>query len=201
MAKREVDIADLHPTQLTLGMLEVVRRAARMADMKKRDLDDFIRDRPVPCVIGPKGRLYMIDHHHLCRALLACGRASVIQDVSRTIDWSHMDSQEFWPAMDRAGMCWPIDADGNRRPYARIPSHVRDLTDNPWRTLARGVRGKAFQDKDDTPFKEFMWGEYFRTFMSRRLIETSLELAEGLALELAKLDEAQDLPGFLGKTK
>ena len=35
---------------------------------------------------------------------------------------------------------WPIDADGNRRPFAAIPDHVSRLTDNPWRTLARRVR-------------------------------------------------------------
>jgi hypothetical protein len=46
-----------------------------------------------------------------------------------------------------------------------------------------------------------MWGEYFRTFMSKRLIETSLDLAEDLALKLAQLDEAQDLPGYIGKGK
>ncbi|MEP9377896.1 ParB-like protein [Aquabacter sp. CN5-332] len=201
MSKREVEIADLHPTQLTLGLVEVAKRAKRMSALGKRELDALVEDKPVPCVIGPKGRLYMIDHHHLCRALLLCGRNTVFQDVSATKDWSHMELHEFWPAMDKAGMCWPIDADGNRRPYARIPDHVRALTDNPWRTLARGVRGKAFRDDDDTPFKEFMWGEYFRTFMSKRLIETDLDLAEDLALDLAMLDEAQDLPGFIGKEK
>jgi len=201
MGNRTIAIDDLHPTQLTLGMAEVTRRAKRMAALDKDDLEDLVRKRPVPCVIGPKGRLYMIDHHHLCRALLLCGRTTAVQDVGATQDWSHMNADEFWPAMDRAGMCWPIDADGNRRPYARIPGHVRELTDNPWRTLARGVRGTAFRDDDDTPFKEFMWGEYFRTFMSKRLIETSLDLAEDWALKLAQLDEAQDLPGYIVKGK
>lgn len=201
MTRREVEIAELHPTQLTLGMVEVARRAKRMSALGKRELDDLIEDKAVPCIIGPKGQLYMIDHHHFCRALLLCGRRTALQDVSATKDWSHLDPRDFWPAMDKQGMCWPIDADGNRRPYARIPNHVRELTDNPWRTLARSVRGKAFRDDDDTPFKEFMWGEYFRTFMSKRLIETDLDLAEDLACKLAELDEAQDLPGFMGKLK
>ena len=59
------------------------------------------------------------------------------------------------------------------------------------------MRGKAFDDLD-TPFQEFMWGDYFRTFMSRRLIEFQFELAVGLATKLARLSEAQDLPGFRG---
>jgi hypothetical protein len=99
--------------------------------------------------------------------------------------------------MESKGYCWPIDADGNRRPYAAIPASIGDLTDNVWRTLARRVRGKAFEDLD-TPFQEFMWGDYFRTFMTRRLIESEFELAVELATKLARLSEAQDLPGFRG---
>jgi hypothetical protein len=93
--------------------------------------------------------------------------------------------------------CSAINADGNRRPYAAIPHHIGDLTDNVWRSLARELRGKAFEDLD-TPFQEFIWGDYFRTFMSRRLIELQFGLAAELATKLSRLDEAQDLPGFLG---
>ena len=59
------------------------------------------------------------------------------------------------------------------------------------------MRGKAFEDLD-TPFQEFMWGGCFRTFMTRRLIESEFELAVELATQLARLSEAQDLPGFRG---
>jgi hypothetical protein len=55
----------------------------------------------------------------------------------------------------------------------------------------------AFENLD-TPFQEFIWGDYFRTFMSRRLIELQFGLAAELATKLSRLDEAQDLPGFLG---
>jgi hypothetical protein len=36
---------------------------------------------------------------------------------------------------------------------------VGDLTDNVWRSLARKVRRKVFQNLD-TPFQEFMWGTF-----------------------------------------
>ena len=57
------------------------------------------------------------------------------------------------------------------------------------------MRGKAFEDQD-TPFQEFMWGDYFRTLVSRRLIELQFDLAAELAMKLARLSEAQDLPGY-----
>ncbi len=194
----EVAIDDLHPTQLTLGLEEVARRAKKMMAMGEAEVEALFRRKPVPCVLGPGRQLYLIDHHHLCRAALMAGYKRVYVDRDREVDWSRLDRQAFWEEMEREGNCWPIDADGNRRPFARIPDHVRDLTDNPWRTLARSVRGPAFRDDDETPFKEFMWGEYFRSFMSKRLIETDLDLARDLAIKLAHLDEAQDLPGYQG---
>ncbi len=60
------------------------------------------------------------------------------------------------------------------------------------------MRGKAFEDLD-TPFQEFIWGDYFRTFMSRRLIEFRFELAADLATKLARLSEVPDPPGFRGR--
>ena len=57
------------------------------------------------------------------------------------------------------------------------------------------MRGKAFENLD-TPFQEFIWGDYFRTFMSRRLLELQFDLAADLATALAHLPEAEDLPGF-----
>ncbi len=195
---RAVAIDDLHPTQLTLGLQEVARRAKKMMALGEEEVDALFRRKPVPCAQGPGGQLYLVDHHHLCRAALVAGYKQVYLDLDRMIDHSRLDARAFWEVMEQEGYCWPIDADGNRRPFARIPSHVRDLTDNPWRTLARSVRGPAFRDDDETPFKEFMWGEYFRSFMSKRLIETDLDLARELAIKLAQLDEAQDLPGYMG---
>ncbi|OYW34332.1 MAG: hypothetical protein B7Z45_07690, partial [Azorhizobium sp. 12-66-6] len=43
MGNRTIAIDDLHPTQLTLGMAEVTRRAKRMAALDKDDLEDLVR--------------------------------------------------------------------------------------------------------------------------------------------------------------
>ncbi|MFG1358060.1 ParB-like protein [Xanthobacter pseudotagetidis] len=191
-----IDIAALHPTQLTLGMSEVKRRARQMGGLSKADLKALLKARPVPHVVGPKGRHYMVDHHHLCRALLRIDHDWVYLGA-RFADWSSLELGAFWHRMEAAQYCWPIDMEGNRRPCVKIPDNVDALTDNPWRTLARGVRGKAYSNQD-TPFQEFMWGNYFRSFMTTRLLETDINLAETLATRLARLDEAQDLPGYLG---
>ncbi|WP_454916952.1 ParB-like protein [Xanthobacter sediminis] len=194
----EVRIGDLHPTQLTLGMSEVKRRAKAMDAMSKSALKALVASKPIPHVVGPRGQLYMVDHHHLCRALQRIDADKVVLGA-RVADWSDLDLHSFWLRMENERLCWPIDTDGNRRPCIKIPSNVKNLTDNPWRTLARGVRGRAYANQD-TPFQEFMWGNYYRSFMSIRLLEAELDLAEELAVRLSRLDEAQDLPGYLGPT-
>ncbi|QRG04976.1 hypothetical protein EZH22_17785 [Xanthobacter dioxanivorans] len=193
---REIAIDTLHPTQLTLGLDEVARRARVMAGLSKPALRAELERKAVPCVLGPKKRLYMTDHHHLCRVLLEICHDTVLVKVPQ-YDWSDLDLPAFWHRMEAQSLCWPIDVEGNRRPCIKIPGHISELTDNPWRTLARGVRGKAYSN-EDTPFQEFMWGNYYRSFMTTRLLETDIELAEKLAVKLSRLDEAQDLPGYLG---
>lgn len=196
MDLQDIAIADLHPTQLTLGFAEVEARKHKMAKLSEKELEGLLEKKAVPYVRGPGGVLYMVDHHHFCRIMLELGRSRVKLGECRK-DWSDMALHPFWEKMERKGLCWPIDIDGNRRPCVKIPDHVRDLTDNPWRTLARGVRDRAYRD-DDTPFQEFMWGNYYRSFMTTRLLDADIALAEGLAIQVSRLDEAQDLPGYLG---
>ncbi len=198
MAGQTVQIADLRPTQLTLGLGAVEKRMAKLVDKTDAELAAYLDDdkRRVPHVIGPSGRIYITDHHHLARALWNLGKREIVLGA-RLADLSTLDERAFWAEMDQRNLCWPIDVDGFRRPYADIPHHIRDLTDNPWRSLARDVRDKAFADLD-TAFQEFMWGEYFRSFMTRRLLETAPDLAASLAIKVSRLSDAQDLPGFLG---
>ncbi len=182
---------------MTLGLDEVASRAAKMADMEPPDLEALLKKKSIPYVLGPRKQIYIVDHHHLVRALLSLKIPEAILG-DRVADWSDKETKDFWRLMESTHYCWPIDAEGNRRPYAAIPTSIADLTDNIWRTLGRYVRGKAFEDLD-TPYQEFMWGDYFRTFMSRRLIELEFDLAAELATKLARLPEAQDLPGYWGR--
>jgi len=194
MARTKVPIADLRPTQLTLGFSEVAERAAKLEKQSPADRKSYLEKKAIPHVIGPGKRIYMVDHHHLVRALWSINiREAVLGDT--LADWSDLEDRPFWRKMEKNGYCWPIDTDGNRRPFAAIPHHISELPDNVWRSLARRVRGEAFEDQD-TPYQEFIWGDYFRTFMSRRLIELKFDLAVELAIKLALLAEAEDLPGF-----
>jgi hypothetical protein len=189
-----VALDDLHPTQLTLGMEEVAERLAKYLALSAEEQSAKAAEKAVPHVIGPAGVIYMIDHHHFCRVLWEAGARTAVLGP-REGDLSHLDETAFWAEMLRRDWCWPIDRYGNRRPPALIPDHVSQLPDNPWRSFARSLRGKAFAD-EDSPFQEFRWGEYFRGFLTERLITEHPGLARRFAKKLAPLDQAQDLPGW-----
>jgi hypothetical protein len=150
MAHTKVQIADLRPTQLTLGLLEVKERTVKLEKQSSADRKRYLEKKAIPYVLGPRKHIYIVDHHHLARALWSIDiREAMLGD--KVADWSELAEQPFWRKMEKNGYCWPIDADGNRRPFAAIPHHIGELTDNVWRSLARRVRGEAFEKTQKTP--------------------------------------------------
>ena len=64
-------VKDLLPTQFAVGKAEVDVRAGRMRKKFRKDpgrLHDYLRVRPIPVVVRGK-RFYLVDYHHLVRAL------------------------------------------------------------------------------------------------------------------------------------
>jgi hypothetical protein len=70
--RENILLSRLRPTQLTVGMLEVKHKRKRLRALEKRpaELVDFILEMPIRVVLGPAGKAYVIDHHHLALALL-----------------------------------------------------------------------------------------------------------------------------------
>ena len=66
---KPVAIADLRPTQMTVGVREVKEKRKRWRDESKKKGAEFLGKHMIPVVLGPKDRHYVIDHHHLARAL------------------------------------------------------------------------------------------------------------------------------------
>ena len=64
-----VAVADLRPTQITVGMREVEIKRHELRALAPSKGPEFLGRHLVPVVRGPKDRPYVIDHHHLARAL------------------------------------------------------------------------------------------------------------------------------------
>ncbi len=150
----------------------------------------------IPVVLGPKGRRYAVDHHHLARALMDEGVEAVLVDV--LADLSGLNKDAFWVFLDHRGWCYPYDAAGRRVDFAQIPTSVAEMVDDPWRSLAGELRRAGGFAKDATPFSEFLWADFLRRRIRPKLLERDFSAALTQALSLAKAKDAQYLPGWCG---
>lgn len=193
---KPVDIADLRPTQITVGMREVKAKQKGWREKKGKKGGEFLGKHMIPVILGPNDRHYVIDHHHLARALHEEGVKNVLVTVVANL--SMVDRDTFWTFLDNRSWMHPFDDKGRRRHYKDIPKSVRDLVDDPFRSLAGELRRAGGFAKDTTPFSEFLWADFLRRRIKRRLVEHDFDRAIITAMKFAKSQEAIFLPGWCG---
>ncbi len=191
-----ITIAELHPTQITVGMREVLIKRKRWRETAAKEGAEFLGKHLIPVVLGPKRRHYITDHHHLARALHDEGVRKVA--VTVVIDLSQLDRDEFWIVMDNRNLMHPFDAKGRRHHYRDIPKSVSDLVDDPYRSLSGELRRSGGFAKDTTLFSEFLWAAFLRRRIKRSMVEHDFDRAIAKALKLAKSRNAEYLPGWCG---
>lgn len=194
---KTVAIEDIHPTQLTHGLREIVRKTQFYESLSGQDLKMAIAEKPVPLVLGPGMAPFAIDHHHVATALRRAGiktmPAVLVADLSR------LSYQDFWLLMDNNRWTYPYTAAGHRKSFADIPVHVWDLEDDVYRSLAAAVRDAGGYEKTTVPLEEFRWADFFRTCLPRPQTEDEFLVIQRRAVKLAKSKAAAGLPGFVGK--
>ena len=191
-----VHILDLRPTQMTVGMREVKEKRKRFREQKAKKQSELLGKHMIPVVVGPDKRFYVVDHHHLARALHEEG----IEDILVTVigDLRMVERDAFWGVMDNKRWVYPYDTKGERRPFKDLPKSVSDLKDDPFRSLAGELRRAGGFAKDTTPFSEFLWADFLRRLLPRKTVEDNFAKAMEKALEFAKSKNAIYLPGWCG---
>src|SRR6202022_1547896 len=132
-----IPILDLRPTQMTVGMREVKDKRKRFREKGKKQ-SDMIGKHMIPVVRGPDKRYYVVDHHHLARALHDEGGEDILVTVIGGL--SMVGRHAVWGVMDNKRWVYPYDAKGERRPFKDLPTSIRDLKDDPYRSLAGELR-------------------------------------------------------------
>jgi hypothetical protein len=196
-----IPILTLRPTQMTVGMREVKEKRKRVQEHRrkhksKKKLGEFLGRHMIPVVLGPDKRHYVVDHHHLARALHEEGVENIL--VTVIADLTMVDRDAFWGVLDHRRWAYPYDAKGERRHFRDVPKTVAELKDDPFRSLAGELRRVGGFAKDTTPFSEFLWADFLRRKMSRKSVEADFDKAIEKALALAKSKDAIYLPGWCG---
>jgi hypothetical protein len=205
-------LSNLHPTQASVGMEEVRDKAAKLKDeMQRRSGPDFLsyllrHNKIEVIVIGPGGNFYIIDRHHLARALYDIGQTTTYCNIVK--NFSDATPDVFWKSMERNNEVYLKDQNGNAITPANLPASVGDLRNDPFRSLAGELRESCGLAKDKGPggedYVEFKWADYLRerwaqTGIATEDIEKNFDRASKAAVQLAARKEAADLPGYTGK--
>ena len=193
---KTVKIMDLRPTQITVGMREVKAKRKTWQDKPGNKARSFLGHHMIPVILGPNKRNYVIDHHHLVRAL----HEESVEDILTTVvaDLSSLERDAFWFVLDNRNWIHPFDDEGKRRDYSDIPKSIDALVDDPFRSLAGELRHIGGYAKDTTPFSEFLWADFLRRRIKRKSVEETFARALEKALELAQSKDAAYLPGWCG---
>jgi hypothetical protein len=103
---------------MTVGYAEVLLKRQQWRALDERGKISFLAGHALPGVFGPKGRRFIIDHHHLARALF---KEHVELALFKVLaDFSALDKREFWTVMDYRQWVHAYDAEGRKHPYGDL---------------------------------------------------------------------------------
>ncbi len=193
---KPVPIMELRPTQITVGLHEVEEKRKKYREQNAAKSAKFLGHHMIPTVLGPKGRHYVIDNHHLARALHDEGVKAVL--VSIVADVSALPKTAFWIFMENKSWAHTYDAAGRRVDFSAIPNSIDKLVDDPYRSLAGDLRHAGGYAKDLTPFSEFLWADFLRARLKVKAIDKDYRAALTAAVKMAKSEDASYLPGWCG---
>ncbi len=194
---KPVPLADLRPTQITVGFREVAeRRKHWKSQTSRKKRAAFLQKHLIPVILGPENEHYILDHHHLVLALHQEGLNEMY--VTVVDDLSALDSDTFWFVLDQRNWMHPFDRQGARCSHGAIPRSVDKLQNDPFRSLAGELRRVGGYAKDTTLYSEFLWADFLRRRIRAKDVEQDFIRALGIAMKLAKSKSAAYLPGWCG---
>lgn len=189
----------LHPTQITVGKREVAQKRKHWGALGRKARIAALASHWFPAVVGPGNRYYIIDHHHFGLALLEEEVKTVSLMVLKDLSWLELPT--FWNVMDHHQWVHPYDSQGMRCAFDAVPGRLTQLHDDPYRSLAGEVRQAGGFSKDVTPFSEFLWADFFRSCIERKLIDSDFVSALRKAKKIAGAQQAGYLPGWCGASE
>jgi hypothetical protein len=198
--KCDCDLTQLQPLQVGLGMKEV--------DYKRRHIDDIL-GKLIKVVVGPNSKLYITDHHHAARALLDTmkpGVCKVVNSDENLDPTGYKDGKAFLKALEDKKLVWLENEHGKAIEDTDLPKTLKEMQDDPYRSLAWLVRMKNGFCKDENApdFMEFAWADWFRPQYNETVVKNlpsdpnvPNDTVDNAVIRAHSLDaKKQNLPGW-----
>ncbi len=198
----EIRVSDLQPTQMCVGLAEVRSRQKGFAQESRKELLDYLREKPVPMVRNRLGQLWMVDRHHRLRALLEMDpNVTAYGYVIAEITCEQRDASLM--ALHERGWLYLYDGRGNG-PWepSKLPLSLLGLQDDPYRSLVWKLKKEGLiKPQRLIPYHEFRWGAWLRTRALPPFSSMKLEPALPASRRLAQSQAAAHLAGWTGSIK
>lgn len=197
-ARVTLPLAQLRPTQMTVGLHHVQGKMDVTARHQGRRQIELMERHRLHVVIGPGPSFYVIDHHHWARAWYELGIESAPVVIKH--NWSRMAPDRFWLEMEARHLVHPYDEYGELQPLAALPHSLAAMRDDPYRSLEAFAQLAGGYDKVKQAYRDFRWADFFRRHIDGPLDTVAgFALALAQAVKLARSSKARGLPGFVGE--
>lgn len=192
-----IDVLNLHPTQLAVGMREVLGIQADLERKSVLEREKKLAKEAAPVVIGPDTYFYLLDKHHLARAAWQAGIKQLSVKVQE--NWLRLSADDFWKQMQKRGYVYLFDEFGHGpMKVTDLPESVISLADDWYRSVAGEVERSGGFDDVSTFYFQFVWANFFRSRITRKAGDVGFAAAVKAGLALASTSEAETLPGYQG---
>jgi hypothetical protein len=196
-----IDVRILHPTQFAVGYWEIERRAEKVMGKDAKKIEKYLKEHVGKVVIGPGGIPYIIDRHHLACIMLKTTKSLTIY-ATISANFSTMSIDNFWEEMITRKWAYLYDEKGNGPLDPQLlPKSLKDLKDDPFRSLAWAVRERDGFRVSTDPFAEFQWANFFRTKFNVSDAKVNIVPFIQKALKLCHTSAASGLPGYFEVTE
>lgn len=208
----KIEASAVRPTQFVVGFREIEDRKRQLKRLSKdpNDLKDYLKKKAGAVVRAPDGNLYLIDGHHLAKAMVDLQLDAKMR-VKVAADWSKLQANEplpkrmqaFWQKMEAGKLVYTVDEHGKKHAAQDLAAltKIASLRDDPYRSLAWYVRDRGGFENLTMPFQEFLWADFFRSRIEfDDTSDADFERAVQLGVKIAKSKEAAQagLPGYNG---
>jgi hypothetical protein len=191
-----VEVKSLHPTQFAVGYWEIDKRSEKVINKNGDKLLKYMMNHVGKIVVGPDGEPYIIDRHHLACIMTRTGKSRTIYAVVEA-NFSKLPVDSFWNELVKRKWAYLYDENG-RGPLdpKLLPQTIKDLKDDPYRSLAWEVRERGGFKKTENPFAEFQWANFFRKKFPVNEANEKMNQLIDEAMKICHNQAAGKLPGF-----
>ncbi|MBV8748061.1 MAG: autotransporter-associated beta strand repeat-containing protein, partial [Xanthobacteraceae bacterium] len=140
-----VSVNQILPTQMNEGFAEVGVKTSGWDLVSSSSLQSTLLTDIEPVVIGPGGKLYLLDGHHTFTALIdsTYGASNPTVYVNVVANYSNLTTSEFWTQMQSANLLLPLNEGVpqtvNTNTGSPIPTSLTGLTNDPYRGLEYSI--------------------------------------------------------------